>query len=130
MVTVFAEQFSKCWDVHTSQPRYSPPGVDTGETFPYEFKETYIRMDRAILFAMTKKKKENGYRTCGRFMHCSSLAIPSGRKMNDLQLYTSMLVTCTHKLLSGENKSQKVHLLRHNFWKALKYTYSITDLLL
>jgi len=39
--------------------------------------------------------QENGYKTCGIFMPCCALAIPSGGKMNDLQLYTSMLMTHT-----------------------------------
>lgn len=34
------------------------PGVDTGETFPHELKETYIRMDMATLLAGIQKTRE------------------------------------------------------------------------
>lgn len=79
-------------------------------------------MDMAILFAMTERRErdvcpqEDRYMTDGIFMHHCAQAIPSGGKMNELQLCTSMLLNPppphTHKLLSGKNKLQKIHTLR------------------
>lgn len=99
-------------------PAIPLPSVDTGETFPCELKETYLRMDMAILFVVTKNRErtlhpqEKEYMTGDKLMYCCAQAMPSGGRMNELQLNTFMLVTHTHKLFSDQEKLQKIHTLR------------------
>lgn len=94
------------------------PSVDTGENFPCELKETYLRMDMAILFVITKNRdrtlhpQEKEHMAGDTLMYCCAQAMPSRGRMNELQLNTFMLVTHTCKLFSDQEKLQKIHTLK------------------